>query len=597
MKRIEVLVVFETPNNDESQTVVSQLGVQRQAICAGAWRGGYRRSTEEWVMCAGRNAVYDDAAGRRDFSGISSFPPLFHSVAVPFLPHFTLIGAVMGRPILSIELSSYVHNCAAVECKNWRGMESDIVYHGSQKRCTRNYKINVNNAQVCSVHFAPEDYERDLKNELLGLLVRKKLRPNAVNSVFIRNWHGEKSVAVENITGKQLEILSKKNKIDQATSTDYIPEKTPINNKTEEINRLKKEVKLLKQRNVLLPASLAKTKAALKKAKITKIKGLSMKEILMKCGAVLSKCFTPGQIRCLLRGNRRVKWSAGDSACALTLRALSKKKKNYVYLRKHEKHNIPLASRSTLQQWTREYKCKPGVLNEVLCLMKAYTVDFSEMGKMADLSFDVEASGVRVVAVTCDMGSKNAKVWKELCVNMGKTFFINPVDSTRKLWVLYDTPHLLKLPRNHFLGDDVTLPDGTKFTKYLIRVLLDCPKGDLSISHQISETHLTLAGRDRQNVRMAARLFSRSTAQALNYVLQKKSRKQFHAKTSLRSGYGLNHQSQENALKRFLDVCVALRFGARKNVLTFQKEFIISIKSLIGLYEDMKKDSITYSHF
>ncbi|KAJ8877966.1 hypothetical protein PR048_022429 [Dryococelus australis] len=35
----------------------------------------------------------DNAAGRRVFSGISRFPPLFHSGAAPFSPHFTRIGS------------------------------------------------------------------------------------------------------------------------------------------------------------------------------------------------------------------------------------------------------------------------------------------------------------------------------------------------------------------------------------------------------------------------------------------------------------------------------------------------------------------------
>ncbi|KAJ8870501.1 hypothetical protein PR048_029524 [Dryococelus australis] len=58
--------------------------------------------------------VPDDAAGRRVFSGISSFPPPFHSGADPYSPCFTLIGSrdldLKSRPNLSTH--SIVHSLA-----------------------------------------------------------------------------------------------------------------------------------------------------------------------------------------------------------------------------------------------------------------------------------------------------------------------------------------------------------------------------------------------------------------------------------------------------------------------------------------------------
>jgi hypothetical protein len=48
--------------------------------------------------------------------------------------------------------------------------------------CKRKETINVKTARVCSFHFKEEDYERDLKNEVLGLPIRKRLKPNSVPS-------------------------------------------------------------------------------------------------------------------------------------------------------------------------------------------------------------------------------------------------------------------------------------------------------------------------------------------------------------------------------------------------------------------------------
>ncbi|KAJ8881097.1 hypothetical protein PR048_017570, partial [Dryococelus australis] len=221
--------------------------------------------------------------------------------------------------------------------------------------------------------------------------------------------------------------------------------------------------------------------------------------------------------------------------------------------------------------------------------------------------FDVTmpTCGITLVAVTCDMGGKNSKVWKELCVNTDKPYFANPVCGDRKIWIFYDIPHLLKLSRNHFINS-VTLPDGTVFTKASIKELLNHQKGDLSIT-------LPHFGNSTECYRMCtlvAQLFSRRTAQAFNYLLGKKrecifvklindvinSRLPTDEKTPLQSGYGIHHRSQENTLKTFSEVCPVLCFGKRNSLLLFQKGSIISMKSLMGLYEDLKKNECSI-HF
>lgn len=461
-----------------------------------------------------------------------------------------------------------------------------------------------------------------------------------------------------------LETLSpKKRKLDQGTNTESL--------QNDEIIELRKKVEDLEK----ITADLRRREAALRKLKtpryVISIKRrssspkLHMGALRREMVKVLSTCFTEGQIRCLLGGKKRVKWSSEDIANALTLRSLSKKA--YEYLRKR---NIPLPCRSTLQKWIRQFKCRPGILGEVLCLLKARASNYKDSEKIAVLSFDemnidgrisydssddrilgphsnvqvamvrglfakwkqpiyydfdvtmtsellqniisqLESCGIRIVAVTCDMGGKNSKVWKELHVNTNKSFFSNPVDSNRNVWVFCDVPHLLKLLRNHFLDEGFVLGDGSKFQKKTIEDLLETQKGDLSITHHINEAHLSVTGRSRQNVRMAAQLFSRRTAVAVRYALNKEdeshiielvndtydvlnSRAPDEKNAPLRSGYGLKLKSQENTLRRFLKFISEVRVGQRKSLLPFQKGFIISINSLFGLFEDMKKENLCY---
>ncbi|KAJ8885714.1 hypothetical protein PR048_011912 [Dryococelus australis] len=73
------------------------------------------------------------------------------------------------------------------------------------------------------------------------------------------------------------------------------------------------------------------------------------------------------QNKVLKSHKRQVWWKDGDIAAAITLRSISRKA--YSYLRK--KVGIPLPNLSTLWKWTRNVKCVPGGLEEVLTVLHA----------------------------------------------------------------------------------------------------------------------------------------------------------------------------------------------------------------------------------
>ena len=96
-----------------------------------------------------------------------------------------------------MELNSKKHKavCAVALCSSPK--EQTVVYHrfplNEEVRkkwivaCKRDDKnLNPSTASVCSTHFLSTDYERDLRNELLGIPIRKKLKKNAVPSQKIR---------------------------------------------------------------------------------------------------------------------------------------------------------------------------------------------------------------------------------------------------------------------------------------------------------------------------------------------------------------------------------------------------------------------------
>lgn len=55
-----------------------------------------------------------------------------------------------------------------------------ILHYKWVKVCTSGaFKVNIH-SRVCSQHFSPDCYQRDLQHELLGLPLRKRLKPDAV---------------------------------------------------------------------------------------------------------------------------------------------------------------------------------------------------------------------------------------------------------------------------------------------------------------------------------------------------------------------------------------------------------------------------------
>ncbi|KAK9738038.1 Transposase protein [Popillia japonica] len=137
--------------------------------------------------------------------------------------------------------------------------------------------------------------------------------------------------------------------------------------------------------------------------------------------------------------------------------------------------------------------------------------------------------GFIVVAVVSDMGTKNMKLWAQVNIGHDKECFIeHPGNNELKIFVFADVPHLLKLVRNHFVPHLLKLVrnhfldqgfyiDGKSITKDSIQKLLEVANSELTICPKINSSHLELTGPQRQRVRPAAQLLSRTVAKALEY--------------------------------------------------------------------------------
>ena len=57
------------------------------------------------------------------------------------------------------------------------------------QRCFRKDKFNVQNAGICKIYFKNSCYERDMRNELLGLEPRRLLKPGSVPTLHLPTTH------------------------------------------------------------------------------------------------------------------------------------------------------------------------------------------------------------------------------------------------------------------------------------------------------------------------------------------------------------------------------------------------------------------------
>lgn len=229
-----------------------------------------------------------------------------------------------------------------------------------------------------------------------------------------------------------------------------------------------------------------------------------------------------------------------------------------------------------------------------------------------DIIMKVEAAGFLVVAMVCDMGPTNVRLWNSLGVGVDKCSFQNPASNDRQIFVFADAPHLLKLVRNNFLDHGFKL-DGSKGCKSVdstcVREVVKRSTKDLKLTFRLDDRHIEVHGTKRMNVCLAAQLLSETTAKSLQYLggrgLLKSdnweetskfimlvdswfdlfnSRSPYGKKAS-RDAYG-QHLTEQNALlENMIKTAKTMRVNEKQHLFQFQKGLITSCQSLSKLYE------------
>uniref|UniRef100_T1IMX2 Transposable element P transposase n=1 Tax=Strigamia maritima TaxID=126957 RepID=T1IMX2_STRMM len=314
----------------------------------------------------------------------------------------------------------------------------------------------------------------------------------------------------------------------------------------------------------------------------------TLKINLDKVYQAIKKVFTDGQIHQLLHASTRYKWTAVDIASAISLRSISTKAYRFAYDTKNiipfhflmhqflhfrflrAKLLHPLPALSTLKKWAQKISVKPGLLEDVLLLMKLKQqqlnvlerLTFDEVYICNKICFDKEYEkilgphktcqvvmarglcgswkqplyyaydspmkanvlqliiselykcGYTVVAVTCDVGEDNQGLWKSLNIGYGpKKKILLHIQVTMKKKFSF-------LLMNNLLSHGFDI-NGIHYDKEILGDLLKINSTDVNITYKLTAKHLDVKGSQKRRVGLAAQLLSKSIASAIDYCSAK----------------------------------------------------------------------------
>lgn len=331
--------------------------------------------------------------------------------------------------------------CTVATCKNSSAKtDRNVIYHSFPKnksvrdvwiqKCKRDGKWNPGACHVCSAHFTQEDYERDLKGELLKIPLKKQLKFGAVPSVNLpsiqlQNVHKNDAIKRKDrllrreskkLVTELLQlnnvptILSEQQHTEQTPSTSDIcperavdevssgiPEGIPYCHHFHDFQAEKLEMQKKLDRFEALNRDLKKKveglncnrKSLSRMVKSLKIKLENMKNkenvdlAVDKIYEIMTPIFTRTQIEKLVYRKKKLLWKNEDICRAFTLRYLGKRP--YVYLR--DKLKVPLPAISTLQRWASKLELRKGLLTQVLNIMQAASMKMENKDKQVVLHF------------------------------------------------------------------------------------------------------------------------------------------------------------------------------------------------------------------
>ncbi len=241
--------------------------------------------------------------------------------------------------------------------------------------CKRQDKFKPEKAHICSQHFSPEAYERDVKFEekhkRLRLVLKKdavptrKLLPGQASGPMSARGKRQHKKKLASTTHDDEEVLHEMPHLSDNEDEAPLPTSTPemhikrledlVEDKDKEIKELKMKVRMLQQ--TIRRKDRAKAKAKQSKPVLGPKKKLQVAKEVVK-----AKFNWTEQQLDLLSKKTKTHWTSEDIVMGLTMRGVSRRL--YQYLR--QKKLLPLPSLASLREHIQGFKCLPGIQKDIL---------------------------------------------------------------------------------------------------------------------------------------------------------------------------------------------------------------------------------------
>ena len=235
----------------------------------------------------------------------------------------------------------------------------------------------------------------------------------------------------------------------------------------------------------------------------------------------------------------------------------------------------------------------------------------STLEKLLKSTLDkVEEMGFRVRVVIGDVGSSNVSMVKKLGITEEKPYFHH---NGKKIFFMYDPPHLLKCTRNNLSSHDFHVNGDLISWKFINKFFLQDKNLKIRMAPRLKQKHLSLPPFSKMKVQLAAQILSRSVYTGM--MTQVETNKlpvealptaDFILKmNNLFDCFNSENYVHPNTYKRAIsDKSSHIQFfnemiayikswdigNVSNDVFKFNKGWIITIRSVMMLWDDLKKE-------
>jgi len=228
--------------------------------------------------------------------------------------------------------------------------------------------------------------------------------------------------------------------------------------------------------------------------------------------------------------------------------------------------------------------------------------------------------GLNIKIAVCDQGAPNQAIFKELGVNKSKPYIES---DGKKIYFVFDTPHLIKSVRNNFQGRNIQTQDGLVRWSYIEQLYNLDNFSSVKLAPKLKRRHMQTNSFDRMRVYLATQLFSQSVSNALktmrdNELIDNESEPTIHFINNMdiifdilntssliaqnkpfRSGKnGIQNMQKLNELTNWVATWKSIRtLPDKNNKLRFQRSppcfegLILTMNGIQMLYADLQTES------